>query len=91
MGIKDEDVSIVEKYSNITNLYEVLYSSENDEIDYTINLENKRLVVREITNDNGLKFNFDYDISRMKCYSDNCDKNYVEKFLDYYWKNLEIS
>ena len=88
---KDGDTSVVEKYSNFTNLYEVLYLSENDELDYTINLENKRLVVRKIANDNDLKFNFDYDISHMKCYSSNCDKNYVEKFLDYYWKNLEIN
>ena len=48
-------------------------------------------MVRKIANDNDLKFNFDYDISHMKCYSSNCDKNYVEKFLDYYWKNLEIN
>ena len=87
---KDGDTSIVEDYSTITNLYFVYEKFDNKEIEYRINLQNKNLSCKFLEGDSIIT-NYNYDIVDKKCYSDYCDNNYLNNFINKYWKNLEIS
>ena len=87
---KDGDTSVVEKYSSETMLYDVIIKNDLEESFYSISLKNKKLLFR-LNIDSKLKDTFIYDIESKKCQNLNCDKNYIAKFVDYYWKNLEIS
>lgn len=87
---KDGDTSIVEKYFKTSNTYEVLKANNLNEEKFTVNLENERLVFRNINN-NSLISNFDYSISSNKCLSEECNNDSVLDFINNYWKNLEIN
>lgn len=87
---KDGDTSVVEKYSSETNNYYVIENLNDSYYKYDFNLESKTLKFKML-NQEMVESIFDYNFSSFKCLSTLCDKNYLNNFINKYWKNLEIS
>ena len=87
---KDGDVSVVEKYSSDTNIYDVIIKNSDIFCEYNVNLESQNLNFKLIQNNSVIDC-FDYKLDENKCEVDYCNKNYLDDFLKKYWKNLEIS
>ena len=87
---KDGDTSIVEKYSSDTKNYYVIENLNDSYYKYDFNLESKTLKFKML-NQEMVESIFDYNFSSFKCLSTLCDKNYLNNFINKYWKNLKIS
>lgn len=85
---KDGDVSVVEKYSNITNIYDVVEILNDSYYKYDFNLESSDLTFKKIVNNRLIK-SFDYNLNEVICKSENCNVEYVEIFKNNYWKNIK--
>lgn len=86
---KDGDVSIVEKYSSDTKIYVVMEKISNKYYEYNYSLESNVLKFKD-NNDNFEK-SFYYNLVTLKCLNGSCDENYLNNFMNKYWKNLEIN
>lgn len=87
---KDGDTSVVEKYSSDTNIYDIIKKFSGGFCEYNANLESKNLNFKLVKN-NSVIDSFDYNLNEHKCENNNCSKNYLNDFLENYWKNLEIN
>ena len=87
---KDGDVSVVEKYSSDTKIYDVLESYNDYENKYIFNLDKERLLFRKLQNNNAI-VNFSFDFKSSLCLSESCEEKYISIFKNTYWKNLEIN
>lgn len=86
---KDGDKSVVEQYSSDTKIYVVMEKISNKYYEYNYSLESNVLKFKD-NNDNFEK-SFYYNLVTLKCLSNSCDENYLNNFMNKYWKNLEIN
>lgn len=80
---KDGDVSVVEKYSSDTNIYDVIIKNSDIFCEYNVNLESQNLNFKLIQNNSVIDC-FDYKLDENKCEVDYCNKNYLDDFLKKY-------
>ena len=87
---KDGDVSIVEKYSKYTKDYYL--SVINNDISEEYNYDCKMKFLKYIKfKSNNVVLEFQYSYLDSKCFSEICDTNVVENFINNYIKKLEIN
>ena len=85
---KDGDVSVVEKYSKDTNIYDVVENYYGGYSRYNVYLESEKLRFKKFNTNKVIK-SFDFDLANLKCASDFCDDDFINNFMNKYWKNLK--
>ena len=85
---KDGDVSVVEKYSKDTNIYDVVENYYGGYSRYNVYLEGEKLRFKKFNTNKVIK-SFDFDLANLKCASDFCDDDFINNFMNKYWKNLK--
>lgn len=87
---KDGNVGVIEEYSKDTKNYYVANRNEVSEEKYNYDFESKILKYTFVKN-NTVITDFQYNYSNSKCFSEKCDNEIIEKFINNYRKNIEIN
>ena len=87
---KDGDTSIVEKYSKDTKDYYLSVINKDISEDYNYDCKMKFLKYIKFKSNN-VVLEFQYSYLDSKCFSEKCDTNVVENFINNYIKKLEIN